>query len=101
MAIEKPWAIFRPGSEGRMVLVHQADKIQDAKYWLMYIAEVGDALFKTKLHPRYSGEGAPAYESHLIKRRESEHNEQKWRQQVGLAGVSLTFVEESPTESPS
>ena len=95
MVLDKPWAIFRPSSDGNLILVHQAEKLQDARYWLMYIAEVGDALFKTSLHNRYVGNGEPSYESHLVQRQKSEHDEAKWRKQVGLENVEIKFVLEA------
>lgn len=92
MELSKPWAIFRLSTDGTLKLVHQAEKMQDARYWLMYIANIGDALFKTSFHPRYSGDGQPIYESHLIERQKCEHNEDKWRKQVGIeVGVRVTF----------
>ncbi len=99
MVLDKPWAIFRPKPGGTLELVHQAEKLQDARYWLMYIATVGDALFKTPFHNRYVGSGNPTYESHLEQRQKSEHNEAKWHKQVGIEGLEIQFVY-SPESAP-
>lgn len=93
-----PWAVFRLSDDrSKLELVKEAEKLQDARYWLMYIGTVGDALFRTAKHPRYSGTGDPTYEAHLESRQHIEHNEAKWRTQIGLDTGVVIFDFNSDT----
>lgn len=93
MSTNQPWIVCRFNSTGEIQAVFESDNVKQAKNWLMYIGEVGDALFKTKHHPRYTGDGDPVYEAHLIERQKVEHNQQAWLKQCGITEIKFTFLE--------
>jgi hypothetical protein len=62
-----PFVVFRPDSTGNFEEIFQTADFKKAKYWLTYIAEVGDVLCRTPNHPKYAGgDGLPEYVSHKI-----------------------------------
>lgn len=87
----KPYIIVRVGADGQGQVVHSTDTLKDARYWLTYIAEAGDALFTTPAHPKYDGNGAPKYNAHLLSRGKVEYSEEKWRSQLAQGGATLTL----------
>ncbi len=88
----KAYITVRVGADGVAEVVYQADTIKDARYWLSYIAMPGDALFTTPSHPKYAGNGAPTYMSHLVSRGKTEHDAAAWKKQVPNAAGELKFV---------
>lgn len=75
---EKPYIIIRISTEGQTQIVHSCDTLKDAKYWLSYIAVAGDAIFTTPAHPKNTG-SMPLYFAHLVSRGNTEHDENKWK----------------------
>ncbi|MFN8389390.1 MAG: hypothetical protein U0136_03785 [Bdellovibrionota bacterium] len=106
MNFNGPYIVVRPESDGTCRIVHTAQKLKDARYWLQYIALPGDAVFITPLNPQYKGSGDPTYSTHLVKRGTLEHDEKKWKSQVFATkdGAQLRFSDElpaAPVEDPS
>lgn len=87
---QKAYAIVRLGDDGLAQIVHWADKIKDARYWLGYIALPGDAVFQTPVHPKSTG--GPAYQGHLVARGTISHDEKKWLAEV-VGTKTLRFPE--------
>lgn len=90
------YILVRPETEGVCRIVHTADKLKDARYWLQYIAQAGDAIFLTPKNPQYKGSnGEPCYSAHLFARGKIEHNEADWKKQAfsGNQVAKITFVE--------
>ncbi len=82
MELEKPYVIIRK-NENSFFIVHEADKIKDARYWLNYIAEPNDALCKTPKHPKYKGTGNIEYQAHLVNRGEVNYNKEAFENLIG------------------
>ena len=62
-----PFVIFRSKEAGKFEEVFQTSDFKKAKYWLTYIAEVGDVLCRTPTHPKYCGSvPTPEYWSHKV-----------------------------------
>jgi hypothetical protein len=84
-----PYAIIRPTTEGKAVIAHAAADLKRANYLLQYIAEPGDALFQTPLHPKVNG-GAPKYSSHLVQRGKFSYSYEEWLKTC-CGGKDVTF----------
>ncbi|MCB0324330.1 MAG: hypothetical protein KDD69_12190 [Bdellovibrionales bacterium] len=69
-------------------VVHACASIKDANYWLNYIAEPGDAMFRSPLHPKHAGGEAPEYQAHLVKRGQVARVEGEWRSMTGIGSAS-------------
>ncbi len=80
---EVPFVVFRHRGDGQFAEVFQTSDFKKAKYWLTYIAEVGDVLCKTPQHPKHSGASqAPEYWGHKEKSGGMSSNENEWRDEV-------------------
>jgi len=97
MEWQSAYILVRPDSNGSVQVVHKAEKLKDARYWLQYIAHAGDAVFITPKNAQYKGTGEPTYMSHLIARGKIDYNEKQWKTQVFAEkdAAKLTFVEAS------
>lgn len=62
-----PYVILRPTIEGSAKIVHEANDLKRTNYLLQYVAEPGDAVFQTPLHPKIAG-GPPKYSCHTAVR---------------------------------
>lgn len=86
-----PFVIYRINATGQIEEVFQAQDLKSAKYWLTYIAQPGDVLCKTPLHPKHSRTKSSAeYWSHKDSGREPVMNEQDWlklAQRMQFAGL--------------
>lgn len=87
MSWNTAYIIVRVAEDGSASVVHQADKIKDARYWLQYIALPGDAILQTPAHPKYSGDGSPLYQAHLFARGKINHDEKEW-EKMALKGAT-------------
>ncbi len=75
-----PFIIYRVTDDGKIQEVFHASDLKAAKYWLTYIAEQGDVLCKTPLHPKHSHAGSqPEYWSHKADGRDPITNEADWK----------------------
>ena len=89
-----PYIFLRIDEQGVASAVHSANTIKDAKYWLSYIAQPGDALFQTPKHPKYKGIGTPTYYAHLVKRGVLAYDENQWHLQVQKDGSQIKFPDD-------
>lgn len=59
------FVVYRIQSDGKLQEIFKADSLKEAKYWITYIAEPGDLLCNTPLHPKHSkGSNCPEYWCH-------------------------------------
>ncbi|NMC63620.1 MAG: hypothetical protein GYA55_10705 [SAR324 cluster bacterium] len=72
-----PFIIYRMDSEGKLYEVFHARNIEQAKYWLSYIAEIGDVLTKSPAHPK-NNTGKPQYWSHKEQSGSAVSSKQRW-----------------------
>ena len=103
MSWKTSYILVRPSGEAQVSIVHSADKLKDARYWLQYIAQSGDAIFTTPIHAQYKGSGDPTYMCHLIARGKMDYNEAQWKSnfvQLSDPAQSLTFSTEVAKEVP-
>ncbi len=71
-----------------------------AKYWLTYIAQPGDVLCKTPVHPKHSKEGkSPEYWSHKEGTGSPTTNEMGWRALAEKRAFTGTFPEEQQKDA--
>lgn len=89
---EKAYIVLRANENGSFEVVHEAAKIKDARYWLNYIAQPNDALFRTSAHPKYAGDGAPEYQAHLIARGNVGYDQGAWESLVSAKAGELEIV---------
>ncbi len=94
MSWNKSYIIVRFNNESNSFeVVHQAEKIKDARYWLNYIAQPSDALFRTPKHPKYSGqEDKPEYQAHLVERGKVSYEQNEWEKIVNLKVAEIDIV---------
>lgn len=95
----KAYVVLRAERSGKAKLLHGADNIKDARYWLSYIAEPGDAIFTTSAHPKYVGTGEPKYFAHLVGRKNMAYDEQQWRKQQ-VDPTAVITIQEGETSAP-
>ncbi|MCB0321812.1 MAG: hypothetical protein KDD60_12870, partial [Bdellovibrionales bacterium] len=87
-----PFVVYRIEADGSVAAVYQASDMKDAKYWLQYIAEVGDVLTRTPAHPRYDDpSGQPVYWQHKEKSGKAVMNKDEWEEFAKARGWSDTF----------
>ena len=74
------FVIYRIGAENKLEEVYRADGLKQAKYWLTYIAQPGDVLCKTPVHPKHSKNSArPEYWSHKAQSGTPASKEEEWQ----------------------
>ncbi|GEM_PF-6735790 len=74
------YLVLRPdNAQSEYTEVFECDEISKARYWLRYIAQVGDVLFLTPLHPD-SSSVTLRYHSHKVSSGSIEANPTKWGQ---------------------
>ena len=86
-----PYIIVRVQEDGSIAVVHQTEKLKDARYWLTYISEPGDAIFTTPEYKQYKGDGSPTYMAHLLKRGDVKYDEKAWRAMVKKEAATLVI----------
>jgi hypothetical protein len=88
---KSPFVIYRINPDSTVEEVFQAEDLKKAKYWLTYIAQAGDVLCKTPLHPKHSKQTSkPEYWSHKEKSGKLGSDESQWRDTMKQHG-ELTF----------
>lgn len=88
-----PYILVRVDADGKPFVVHSTEKMKDARYWLQYIAQPGDAILMTSSHEKYSGDGTPLYQAHLVSRGKIEYSEELWKKQVAPNGALALSAE--------
>jgi hypothetical protein len=74
-----PFVIYRIDEQGKILEVFKAEDLKKAKYWLTYIAQPGDVLCKTPLHPKHSqSKKSPEYWSHKEQSGKLMTSEESW-----------------------
>ena len=84
-----PYIIIRVSADGSVSKVHETEKIKDARYWLSYIAQPGDAIFQTPAHPKHEGGESILYKAHLVGRGDISYNAEEWSELVGKTPEEL------------
>lgn len=91
MEWEAPYVILRAKEGAKYTEVFQCTDFKKAKYWLTYIAEVGDVLCKTPAHPRFgSDRKVPEYFSHKTDCGIVRTNKDEWKKEIGDAPMFPT-----------
>jgi hypothetical protein len=103
MSWKAPFVVFRFTPAGTVEEVYEAEHLEAARYWLMYIAEAGDVLCRTPSHPRHSKKGKqPEYWSHKETSGTIRMDEAVWRQHVeSLTRKAPEFPSEPLVEQPN
>lgn len=65
MEWKAPFVVYRLTAETQFTQVFETDDLTKAKYWLNYIAEIGDVLTRSPIHPKNSS-GLPEYFCHKV-----------------------------------
>jgi len=93
MEWKSPFIVYRIDGSGKLSEVFHSTDLQKAKYWLSYIAEIGDVLVKTPAHPK-NDSGKPQYWSHKERSGQAVTAEEKWLKMHSLT----TFDSVAPSE---
>lgn len=72
------YILIRPKLEANAEIIYETNILKDARYWLQYVGQLGDAIFITNLHKLHKGEGEPQYMCHLIHKGKIDYNEGHW-----------------------
>jgi hypothetical protein len=72
-----PYIILRPSTDGTAKVAHEAADLKKASYFMQYVAEPGDALFQTPLHPKVVGD-AIKYFYHTVTRGKFTYSNEQW-----------------------
>jgi hypothetical protein len=90
-----PFIVYRIGLEGKLEEVFWAKDLKQAKYWLTYIAQEGDVLCKTPVHPKHSKKAPiPEYWSHKEVHGQPCTNEEEWRRIASSRNCQVDFPSE-------
>ena len=80
MEWKSPYIVYRVNADKCLQEVFWSEDIKKAKYWLTYIAQPGDVLYKTPAHPKHSKQtSTPEYWSHKESSGQACTNEAAWR----------------------
>ena len=90
MQWKSSFSVLRMQADGNLKEVFGADDIQKAKYWLSYIAEVGDLLVKTPAHPKNSS-GQPQYWSHKEQTGQAVTSKEGWMNMHSISDFDAVF----------
>ena len=75
-----PFVVYRIREDNTLEEVFHARDLKKAKYWLTYIAQPGDVLCKTPLHPKHSkANKEPEYWSHKENSGQASSNIASWK----------------------
>ena len=99
MEWKQPFIIYRITPEGKLFQVYETADLKQARYWLTYIAQPGDVLCRTPVHPKHSKQNSkPEYCAHKESSGKSSSVEKDW----GLLASKLNFSRgfpDSPTDT--
>lgn len=94
------YIVYRITQNADLLEVFHCDDIKKAKYWLQYIAQPGDVLTKTPLHPKHSkASKSPEYWSHKESSGTPISLEAKWKEYIKKINFSTPFPEEQKLEA--
>lgn len=95
MSWTSPYIIYRITTDSKAEEVFRCEDIKKAKYWLAYIAEIGDVLCKTPAHPKHSKTtNLPEYWSHKVQSGSAVSNEREWRALLSKKGCAVAFPDD-------
>ena len=90
-----PFIVYRITPEAKLEEVFHAADMKKAKYWLTYIAQPGDVLCRTPIHPKHSGQSKTAeYWCHKAQSGTSSSKEQDWKEFAVSRNYTASFPEE-------
>jgi hypothetical protein len=101
MQWDKSYIIVRPINNYLLSVLHATEKLKDARYWLQHLASPNDAIFITKVHGQYKGEGDPIYMCHVPVKGRADFNESQWEKTAFPKSEKrkYSFLEESLVKS--
>jgi hypothetical protein len=92
---KSPFIVYRIIGDGKLEEVFHAEDIKKAKYWLTYIAQPGDVLCKTPVHPKHSKQSkGPEYWSHKEQSGKPSSTEDDWKNFAKNKNFTFVFPEE-------
>lgn len=92
---DSPYVVYRLTSDGKLEEVFKADDIKKARYWLTYIAQIGDVLCKTPRHPKHTQSSTtPEYFGHKAQSGIAATNEEEWKNYASGNGWNAAFPNE-------
>lgn len=80
MKWKTPFIVYRITAGGKLEEVFHCYDLKKAKYWLSYIAQIGDVLCRTPLHPKHSKKtNAAEYFQHKEDAGKTMMSEELWK----------------------
>ena len=96
---KSPFVVYRLTPEGKLQQVYCAKDLNAARYWLTYVAEVGDICCRTPAHPKHSGQSPrPEYWGHKEKSGKASADEPQWQEWARSRNFDLEFPEQQASE---
>jgi hypothetical protein len=95
MEWKDPFVIYRITADAKIEEVFHAKDLKHAKYWLQYIAQPGDVLCRTPVHPKHTKQSnRPEYWSHKESSGTPSSKEDDWKRYAADKSFNLIFPEE-------
>jgi hypothetical protein len=95
MEWKSAFVVYRLNIESTLEEVYHCDDLKKAKYWLTYIAQPGDLLCRTPVHPKHSQKSKAAeYLQHKDRGGQCTTDTEKWNEQARAKGFDFKFPEE-------
>lgn len=97
---KSPFIVYRISADGKLEEVFRCEDMKKAKYWLTYIAQTGDVLCRTPVHPKHSKKSnQPEYWCHKEASSSPSSEESAWREWARSKNTELIFPERELGES--
>jgi len=94
MKWNNPFVVYRVAADKSVTQVFETADLQKAKYWIKYIAEVGDVLCRTPVSPKHSKKNEqPEYWCHKISSGSSVSDENAWHDKIKETWPDFNFTE--------
>jgi hypothetical protein len=89
------FVIYRVLPDGKLLEIFNANSLKDAKYWITYIAEPGDLLCNTPLHPKHSKKDKyPEYWCHKPLKGRVSSDQEDWKKIAQQRSFNFVFPQE-------
>ena len=102
MSWSTPFVIYRFTADARVEEVFSASDIQKVKYWLTYIAQPGDLLCRTPIHPKHSkGTSTPEYYGHKEDSGKPSWSKEEWEKFIASKMLTVKLPESQSPQQQS
>ena len=98
MSWKTPFIVYRMTQDNKLEEIFWAEDLNKAKYWLTYIAQLGDVLTRTPAHPKNTS-GLPEYWSHKEQSGKTVTDKEKWLKMYSFSDFQSQFPHEEAAKN--